>query len=171
MKLLIYVLLISSFIQSHAQIPITKMKRNAMAVIELEIKHSMRPSLNNIKVEINAFRKAIEVKVLSRPRDESDKWHNSYRDTVIVIKEEKFNKVLASIKKINISDISNSFNVIFSDGYSTKLTFGGIGNQITYEIRNPSRIGEKYHVPFYRETCELILELAGFSEEEIFTVL
>lgn len=170
MNKVIYILIFLSFTKVQAQDD-KKVELSAWAVINLEIQDSRRIPFNNINIKINSFAQDIEVKVQSTPKSKLEKWQYSKIDTLFTINKIQFNKVFKSIQKIDLSDIHNTFYVSHKDGYSSSLSFGGYDNKITYKVRSPSNKGDKGYIPNYKETCVLILKLAGFSQEEIDLIL
>lgn len=155
--LLILATFSSSFVQDHE-----------IYSVKFSFHHSRRIPNNYVSVNFERYGDSIHVSVKAIPMDTvSLKWKETKQEYSFDLSLTEFEKVVASVKNINCTDITDGLGFSGFDGTVCKIEIGGLGSGIIYKVWSPDYQTKKRNLQAFLDACKLILTTAKLDPKMI----
>lgn len=136
--------------------------------VSFKFHHSRRIANNDVSIEFKRSSDSVKVVVKSFPIDKKDKkWKKTIKEYDFKISMTEYEKICASLKKINCSDILTNLDYLGVDGTTCEISFGSTSTKMTYKIWTPTDKTVERNLSAFLEACKLIVQTGKLNPEEI----
>lgn len=143
-------------------------QKNDIYNVKFKFHHSRRMQDHDVSVYFQRLGDNIQVYVKSMPKDTlSVKWKETKREYSFELNMTEFEKVVAAVKKINCSDITNGLGYSGFDGTTCEIEIGVGGSGITYKVWSPDYETNERNLRSFLDACKLILVTAKLDPQAI----
>jgi len=141
-------------------------KKNEIEFIKLQIEHSRRIPDATVIIEITKKDNEIMVHYISTPKEDSQDWKQTKRDTTFLIEKKIFKEISRALINLKKSDFSKA-EIHGKDGIECSLKFGTVNNTIDYSFWSPDIETENRGLTEYLKVCKQLIETVNLKPDYI----